>query len=464
MVALAAQGVINPMIMLAKVLLSKGIHVTLATTEVSRKRLLNSSASSITNTAAAANSKFYWEFYSDGLSDDFDRVNNIEVGVKSIFTYAPLSVSNIIKKLSDDRKFSCVIYNPFVPWASDVAAEHNIPCAMLWIQPCALYTVYYHFYNDLSQFPTMENPDIHIELPGLPVLCIDDMPSFIHPSAPFPLCKTLLTSMIKNLEKVKWVLGNSFYDLEKDVIDGIDQLHPITPIGPLVPQIILGKEESVKGNADMWIADDSCLEWLDKKPPMSVVYISFGSLSVLSAEQMANIALALRKTNRPFLWVVKPPENPTGDGKGELPKGFIEDTKQQGLVVTWCSQAKVLSHPSIACFMSHCGWNSLLEAVTLGVPVIALPQWTDQPANAKMLIHVFKMGIKLRQEDNGIICKEEVERCILEITEGPKAKEFKKNATHWKDAARKAVADGGSSDKNLDLFIADIKGFASKSV
>ncbi|PIA60441.1 hypothetical protein AQUCO_00300150v1 [Aquilegia coerulea] len=321
MVTLAAQGNINPMIMLAKVLLSKGIHVTLATTEASRKRLLNSSASSITNTST--NSKFYWEFYSDGLSDDFDRVNNIEVGVKSIFTYSPPSVSNIIKKLGDVRKFSYVIYNPFVPWAFDVAVEHNIPCAMLWIQPCALYAMYYHFYNDLSPFPTMENPNIPIELPGLPVLCMDDMPSFIHPSTPFPLCKTLLTSMIKNLDKVKWVLGNSLYDLEKNVIDAIDQLHPITPVGPLVPPIILGKEESVKGNADMWNVDDSCLEWLDKKSNMSVIYISFGSLSVLSAEQMENIALGLKKTNRPFLWVVKPPENPTADGKGELPEGFI---------------------------------------------------------------------------------------------------------------------------------------------
>ncbi|KAF5178531.1 Udp-glycosyltransferase 84b1 [Thalictrum thalictroides] len=463
LITIPAQGHINPMLMFAKVLVSKGVHVTLATVEASRKRLIDGSSSITNNNTAAADTKFYWEFFSDDLRDDFDRSKNFEEHFRYLFTSGPPNVSNLIKKLSDVRKFSCLICNPFVPWVVDVAVEHNIPCALLWIQPSALYAIYYHFYNDLSSFPTLENPDIPIELPGVPCLSMDDMPSFIHPSNPYPSFKLLLT-MIKNLDKVKWVLGSSFYELEKEVVDAMAKLHPITPVGPLVPPVILGNEESVKGNADMWKADDSCLEWLNKKPHSSVIYISFGSSILLLPKQMENIAWALKKINKPFLWVVKPSENPSDDGNGELPKGFIEETKDQGLVVTWCSQARVLSHPSIACFVSHCGWNSLLDAVASGVPVIALPQWTDQPANTKLLVYTFKTGINLQRDDNGIASKEEVERCILEITEGPKAEELKKNATHWKDAARKSVAKGGSSDKNLDLFIDDISGFSSKSI
>ena len=123
-----------------------------------------------------------------------------------------------------------------------------------------------------------------------------------------------------------------------------------------------------------------------------------------------------------------------------------------------CILNKVLKHKAVGCFLTHCGWSSTLETVVAGVPVIAFPEWTDQPTNAKLLTDVFKMGVRMRKGDGGIVSSKEVERCIWEMTDGPNAKAMAKRAAELMEAGKRAVEDGGSSHRNLDLFIADIVG------
>ncbi|KAA8531646.1 hypothetical protein F0562_006637 [Nyssa sinensis] len=265
------------------------------------------------------------------------------------------------------------------------------------------------------------------------------------------LASLTLEDSIHSMEKVKWVLGSSFYELEADVVQSMSFFKPVLPVGPLT--------SSVAAEVNTCNSRDSCLEWLDEKPPSSVVYIAFGSVIVLTQKQMENIAMALKNINRSFLWVMKPSEREYLEKKNdELP--FLE----KGLVVSWCDQEKVLRHQAVSCFMSHCGWNSTLEAVVAGVPVIAFPEWIDQPTNAKLLVDVFKMGVRMRPEDDGIVTKEEVERCIFEITDGPRASEMKKRAMDLREAAKKAVADGGSSDRNVDHFISEIINQSGKTL
>ena len=292
-----------------------------------------------------------------------------------------------------------------------------------------------------------------VRLPGLPLLQPQDLPSFVLPSNPFGSMPKLLSEMFQDMKKLKWVLANSFYELEKDVIDSMAELLPVTAVGPLVPSSLLGQDQNEDVGIELWKPQDSCMEWLDHKPPSSVIYISFGSLIVLSAKQMESIANALRKSNRPFIWVIKRTE---ASEELPLPQGFEEETKEQGMVVPWCPQTKVLAHPSVTCFLTHCGWNSMLEAITAGMPMIAYPQWTDQPTNAKLISDVFRTGIRLKQDSDGFVATEEVERAIEEIVVGPSSEEIKKNARELKRAAREAVADGGSSDRNIQSFVDEI--------
>ncbi|KAJ4714798.1 Glycosyltransferase [Melia azedarach] len=450
MVTFSYQGHLNPILRLAKLLVSKGLHVTIATTEVARKQMLKPKTSITQDTT-----RVHFEFFSDGLTDDFDRQKYVSSLLESLEAAGSKNLSNLITNLTtEDKKFSCIITNPFMPWVVDVAAEHNIPCAVLWIQACAVYSIYYRYFNQPQLFPSLENPNEAVELPTLPVLLVKELPSFILPSNPIHFNK-LMIKFVQNLGKVKWILGNSFNELEEDIVASLASLKPIIPIGPLVSQFVLGKEETVTAaSLDKWRAEDSCIEWLDERPPLSVIYISFGSITELSQNQMDSIAAALKNANRPFLWVIRPQEKKST----ELPSGFLEATKDKGLIVKWCSQEKVLMHPAVACFLTHCGWNSTLETVVAGVPAIAYPEWTDQLVDAKLLVDVFKTGVRMKNEEDGTLTAEEVQRCILEVTEGPKATELKKRAMALKDAARKAAENGGSSDQNVNLFINEILG------
>lgn len=125
----------------------------------------------------------------------------------------------------------------------------------------------------------------------------------------------------------------------------------------------------------------------------------------------------------------------------------------------WSPQEQVLAHPSVACFVTHCGWNSTMESLTSGMPVIAFPQWGDQVTDAVYLVDVFKTGIRMcrGEAEDRIIPREEVEKCLVEATVGPKAEEIKRNALKWKKAAEDAVGEGGSSDRNMQSFVDEVR-------
>ncbi|KAL4588666.1 hypothetical protein LXL04_001558 [Taraxacum kok-saghyz] len=441
LVTVAAQGHINPMLRLGNLLASKNLHVTLATHDPALKD------------RSPTVGGVHLEYFSDGIPPDHDReTGDMDVAMSTLTKFGPGNLSTMIRTHS--RQFACIINTPFVPWAADVAAEFGLPCAMVWIQPCIVYQIYNCFYNRLNDFPTENNLDVSVNLPGLPLLCTEELPSFVLPSNTFLSFNIVFQEVFLNLHKVKWVLGNTFMELEKDVIASVnDAGHIFLPVGPIVPATLFGKEESIDGdlkgiNQFQSAKESGCLEWLDKQQPASVVYISFGSLIFSFQKQIESIVTGLKISKRPFLWVIKLPE------KQETQQfEILEEIKEQGLIVRWSPQTAVLSHPSVGCFLSHCGWNSLIESVTAGVPVIACPQWTDQPTNAKLVTDVWGIGVKLNKNVEGIFEGEEMAKCVEEIMSGPRSEEFRKNAADLKRAANEAVADGGSSDKNIQLFV-----------
>jgi UDP-glucose:(indol-3-yl)acetate beta-D-glucosyltransferase len=426
MVAFAALGHINPMLSLGKFLLSKGLTVTLATTDPARKYF---------PVDATVSNGINLEFFSDGCSPDFDAATDMDFFMRTIGEFGPINLSAFIDT-QPKNYFSCVIINPFVPWAADVAIKYGIPCAMLWIQPCILYATYYRFFNKLNKFPTSENPVLSVELPGLPVLRVQDLPSFVLPSNTFTCFTDVLADVFHNMDKYKWVFGNSYDELEHDIIRSMDDIRPIIPVGPLI-----GQDNRSKTYGDS-------IKWLDEQESSSVIYISFGSIIEFSKSAVESISNGLKKSKRRFLWVVK--------GEKVLPTEFLEETKEQGKIVNWCPQTEVLSHPSVGCFLTHCGWNSMLESITCGVPIIAYPQWTDQPTNAKLFTDVLKVGVRLEKgvEEEGFT-SDDVAKCIEEVMTSD---EIKNKATELKKAAEEAMADGGSSDRNIQRFVDEIVG------
>ncbi|KAL4631937.1 hypothetical protein ACB092_04G015200 [Castanea dentata] len=431
------QGHTNPMLQFSKRLASKGLKVTLLSTN-SIVKSMEVQASSVTIEPIADDSGEYpteetMEAYTERFKIMFSR-----------------SLEDLIERnKSIGYATKLVVYDSILPWALEVAKQHGVGGAPFITQSCTIAAIFYHLFQGRITLPLQVS---EVSLPSLPLLRIDDMPSFISQPDLYPFLLRLCVDEFLNFHEVNWVFCSSFDKLEEEVVSWISSQWPIKNIGPTIPSMYLDKRLKDDKNYDLNLFKpnvDACMKWLDLKETGTVVYVSFGSLPALGEEQMEEVALGLKRSNKYFLWVVRETETK------KLPTNFIEETTERGLVVTWCPQLEVLSHKAIGCFVTHGGWNSTLEALSLGVPLVAMPQWTDQTTNSKFVMDVWKIGIRVKVDDKGMVTREEIELCINEVM-GEKREEMKRHAIKWKKLAIEALDEGGSSDKNIDEFVEKI--------
>lgn len=236
-----------------------------------------------------------------------------------------------------------------------------------------------------------------------------------------------------------------FMQFVKQVVKDLTKKYPVKTIGPTVTSMYLENRVEVSKSTE-----DGCIDWLNTKETGSVLYVAFGSAVILSPEQMEELAWGLKQSNANFLWVVRASE------ENKLPHAFKEETSERGLVVAWGPQLEVLSHTAVGCFMTHCGWNSTVEAVCLGVPMIALPQYLDQFGDAKFVETIWEVGVRPKTNQDGLVTREDIVASIKEMMEGERGEKIKRNAIKWKDLAREAVAEGGTSDKNIEDIVAGL--------
>uniref|UniRef100_A0A7N0U1V6 Glycosyltransferase n=1 Tax=Kalanchoe fedtschenkoi TaxID=63787 RepID=A0A7N0U1V6_KALFE len=447
-----AQGHINPNLQFCKRLVAKGLKVTLITTI------------SIGNTISqikpqVPGSDIDMEFISDG----FDDPKKVEAQIaQDVDAYAELFKvgvkQSLIKFLQTTRGWECppkvLIYDSNLPWVQDVVGQFGLLGAAFFTASCAVANIF-HFANEgvVVKMPV----EGQLSVPGLPLLETRDVPSFLHEVDAYPTILKLLLSQFDNLRRPKWVLFNSFDHLENEVVKSLQSQWPIATIGPTIPSMYLDKRLKTDKDYGLHLlkpdTSATTTAWLNGKKDGSVIYISFGSLANLSEEQAQEVAHALKNTHHPFIWVVREPE------LKKLPADFIENLSGKGLILSWCSQMEVLNHPAIGCFVTHCGWNSVLEALSAAVPLVAMPQWTDQPTNAKYVQDVWKVGIRVETNQSGKLTgREEIHRCISEVMdEGHKRSELRANAAKWKRLSVAAMDEGGSSDKNIIQFVTDVQ-------
>jgi len=460
MVSYPGQGHVNPFLRLAKFLAAKGLFVTFSTTELAGKQMRTANNITHKSVIPIADGFLKFEFFEDGGMTNGDgdgsKTKTLSDFSVQVEHFGRQYVSQVIKEHAEaHHPISCIINNPFVPWVCDVAADHGIPSAMLWVQSAAVFTAYYSYFHKLVPFPSHANPYLDVQLPSV-LLKYNEVPDFLHPFTPYPALGTVILEQFKNLSKPFCVLVDSFEELESDYINYLSEFVNIRPIGPLFKIPTTTDTSEIRGD---FLKSDDCIGWLNSRAATSVVYISFGSIVCVSQEQVTEIAHGLLESEVSFLWVLKPPAKEFGLPPYVLPDGFLEETREKGKVVQWSPQEEVLGHGSVACFVTHCGWNSSMEGVTLGVPMLTFPAWGDQVTNAKFLVDVYGVAIKLGygQAEKKLVSREEVKKRLLEATVGPKAEELKQNALRWKMAAEAAVAANGSSAKNLDAFLKDIK-------
>ncbi|KAL7232533.1 hypothetical protein ACSBR2_010530 [Camellia fascicularis] len=251
------------------------------------------------------------------------------------------------------------------------------------------------------------------------------------------------------------IIINSFIDLEpktfKVLIETGSGKSPIYPIGPLL------QTSPISGGGSGY----ECLRWLDEQPRGSVLFVSFGSSGTLTHEQLTELALGLEMSEQRFIWVVRSPaknaanavyynahSSKEDDPYNFLPKGFLERTRGVGLLVRSWAQIQIMSHSSTTGFLTHCRWNSILESIH-GVPLIAWPLFAEQEMHTVMLTQEFKVALRPKKNENGIVCHEEITKHVRGLIVGDEGKLVRHRAKELKDAAAMATSQHGSSTMSL---------------
>ncbi|CAN1236018.1 Mogroside IE synthase [Linum grandiflorum] len=429
-----AQGHINPMLQFSKRLISKSIRITLLNTRFISKTISSTSSTSMINL--------------DTISDGYDdgghaAAESTQAYLESFQKSGSKTLSELIQKLSKtEYPAHCIIYDPFLPWCLDVAKELGLLAAPFFTQSCAVDAIYYHVHKGLIELPVTQPQSLSLIFPGLPPLESDDMPSFMSDYGSYPAAFDMIISQFSNIHKADWILCNTVHELEKQTADWLSTVWPLRTIGPTIPSMYLDKQ--LQDDRDYGFSifkpnNEACINWLNNtnKPK--------------GADQMGELAHGLKNSNHYFLWVVRASET------DKLPLNFAVDVEGKGLIVSWCPQLEVLEHEAVGCFVTHCGWNSTLEALSLGVPMVAMPQWSDQATNAKYIEGVWKMGVRCERNEQGIVKREVVEKCLREVMEGEQGNEMKRNSEKWKKLMKEAASQGGSSDRNISDFVDSLR-------
>ncbi|XP_057810143.1 UDP-glycosyltransferase 74F2-like [Salvia miltiorrhiza] len=436
-----SQGHINPMLQFCKRLLSKGAKPTLVLTNFVSKSFDPKSTSIPVATI------------SDGFdAGGFRQARDVDHYVAQMRRAGSQTLADLLRSFaqSNDR-VDCIVYDAFLAWALDIALEFGVKGAAFFTHACAVNYVYYYAARGVLKLPV----EATVELPGLPPLDPPDFPSFIYVHGSYPAYFKMVLNEFSNLDGADFVLVNTFYELEKEVVDSMSKVFRVLTIGPTIPSFYLDNRvaNDNKYDINLFQAEPSTTitNWLDKKPQGSVVYVAFGSMATLPKEQTEELAWGLRNTNFDFLWVVG-----ARDTEELLPTDFFRGLHDRSLFVHWSPQLEVLANKAVGCFFSHGGWNSTTEALSLGVPMVVMPQWTDQTTDAKFVQDVWGVGVRVRVGGDGLVRREEIEGCIREVMEGEKGKEVKRNARKWSDLAKEAMSEGGTSDINIDTFISKL--------
>ncbi|XP_016178906.1 UDP-glycosyltransferase 83A1-like [Arachis ipaensis] len=446
------QGHVIPLMELSLCLVKQGIKVTFVNTKHNHERIMNAFPKG-NNNALLSQMNLVW--IPDGLGSSEERKMPGKSS-EAVLKVMPEKVEQIIEDINDgslcEEKISCVLADQSIGWAIGIAVKKGIrpvafcpAAAAQLVLGLSIPKLIESGFIDQDGTP-LENQIIQLS-PTMPVVSTENLVWVRAGSTAAQ--KHIFQLMLKNIEfmeKTEWILCNSTYDLESAAFS----LAPkITPIGPILSS---SHNELDHSAGHFWPQDQNCLKWLDQQSPCSVIYVAFGSITTFSSLQFQDLCLGLETSNRPFLWVLHP--DIKGGMQNLYPEGFEERVSNRARMVGWAPQQKILSHSSVACFISHCGWNSTMESVSNEVPILCWPHFADQFLNRSYVCDVWKVGIALERDESDIVTKGEIRDKIEQLLSD---EHLKARAASIKDKVQLATEQGGLSNSNLNRFIKWIK-------
>ncbi|CAN4112173.1 unnamed protein product [Withania somnifera] len=455
-----AQGHMIPTLDMAKLVASRGVKATIITTP------LNESVFSkvIQRNKNLGIRLIKFPAVENDLPEDCERLDLIPSDDKlPNFFKAAATMQESLEQLIQECRPNCLVSDMFFPWTTDTAAKFNIPRIV---------------FHGTSYFALSAVDSLRLNKPFKNVS--SDSETFVVPNLPHEIKLTrsklspfeqsdeesVMSQMVKAVRdadsKSYGVIFNSFYELEPDYVEHYTKVlgRKNWAIGPLslCNRDIEDKAERGKKSS---IDKHECLKWIDSKKSSSIVYVCFGSVANFTTSQLQELALGLEASGQDFIWVVRT------DNEDWLPKGFEERTKGKGLIIRgWAPQVLILDHESVGAFVTHCGWNSTLEGISAGVPLVTWPVFAEQFLNEKLVTEIMRTGaavgsVQWKRSASEGVKREAIANAIKRVMVSEEAEGFRNRAKAYKELARQAIEEGGSSYSGLTTLLQDISSYSS---
>ncbi|CAL0331311.1 unnamed protein product [Lupinus luteus] len=400
------------------------------------------------------------------------------VDIIDMFSGPMTDTSNLLEPLKQLlllQQPDCIVVDMFHRWAGEVMDDLGIKMIVFTGNGCFPRCVHENIrkHVQLENISSDYEPFIVPNLPDRIEMTKSQLPIFLRDHSVFP---DRLKAFKQLEEKSFGTIINSFYDLEPAYADYVRKElgQKAWIVGP-VSLCNRSKEDKTERGKVSTIDEKSCLNWLNSKKANSVLYVSFGSLASLPHEQLKEIAYGLEASDHSFIWVVGKTFNSSkieeSGSANFLLDGFEERMKEneKGLIIRdWAPQLLILEHVAVGGFLTHCGWNSTLEAVSSGVPMITWPLSAEQFSNEKLVTDVLKVGVQVGSKEwvfwnaetewKGTVGRKNVELAVKKLM--GKSEEAEKMRTRVKEIARKAriaVEEGGTSYAEVDALIEELK-------
>ncbi|KAI4295677.1 hypothetical protein L6164_035694 [Bauhinia variegata] len=454
-----AHGHIIPIVDMAKLFASRDVKATIITTPLNAshisKTIGKAQAPGTGNSIHVQTIRF--SSAEAGLPEGCENIDAISSpDMLPNFFKAIGLLQEPLEQLLEQHHPHCLIADMFFPWATDSANKFGIPRLVFhgtgFFSLCAFESM--RLYEPHKNVSSDDETFLIPNFPGDMKMTRMQMPTFED------------TNMIRFMKSVReselksyGVIVNSFYELEQVYADHYSKVHgrKAWHIGPL--SLCNGDiEEKAARGKESAIDENECLKWLDSKETNSVVYVCFGSISNFTESQLKEIAVGLEASGQHFIWVVKRSK----EDEEWLPEGFEKRMEGRGLIIRgWAPQVLILHHHAVGGFVTHCGWNSTLEGVSAGVPMVTWPVAAEQFYNEKLLTEVLKIGVpvgvkKWARMVGDYINWQAIERAVNRIMKGEEAEEMRNRAKELSQMARRAVEKGESSYSDLTAFIEEL--------
>ncbi|GMJ02955.1 UDP-glucosyl transferase 73C1 [Hibiscus trionum] len=461
-----AQGHLLPMVDIGRLLAQRGVIVTIVTTPHNAGRVQKSISRAIELGHPIRLVQLRFPGKEVGFPDGVENIDMVysQEDFRKFFIAASKmegDAEKLFEKLTPPP--ICIISDMCLYYTHKIATRFKVP-RISFNGFCCFCVLCLHKLHSSKIHETIASDSEYFTVPGF-------TENFEFTKAQLPLhgdesWKEIIEQLVEAEQASYGIVINTFEELESAFIDEYRKVRKAWCIGPVSLSHKDESDKAERGNMAS-INEQQCLKWLDSQETNSVIYACLGSISTVRCPELIELGLGLEASSKPFIWVLRG-NNTTSNQVEEWMKedGFEERTKGRGVVVKgWAPQVLILSHPAVGGFLTHCGWNSTIEGISAGVPLITLPLLADQFSNEKLAVQVLKIGVSLGidkptsigDEKSGFLLKkEEVQKAIHHLMDdGNEGMERRKRAKEFGEKAKKAVEVGGSSYLDMTLLIQD---------